>query len=98
MSLEETEIIDKYNFENIYYQRVKSYCKVFSSFVFAGTYICVAHGRILTLFDVQKKTIFQHIPFERDIMDVFRASDGQGGFDIIVILAKGLLKIVSKGK
>lgn len=104
MSLEETELVEKYRFENIYYQRVKSYCKVFSSFVFAGTYIFVAHGRILTLFDVQKKTIFKHLIFEREILDVFRASapiiNGQTGsnttnFDIVVVLQQGLIKVVT---
>jgi hypothetical protein len=96
VSLEETEIIDKYPFENIYYQRVKSYCKVFSAFVFAGTDIFVSHGKILTQFDVQKKTIVDHISFDREIIDVFRAYDGLGGFDIVVILAKGSIKIVCK--
>ena len=96
VSLEETEVIDKYKFENIYYQRVKSYCKIFSSYIFVGTYIFVSHGKILTLFDVQKKSIFEHLIFERDIMNVFRSSDGQGGFDIVVMLAKGLINIVSK--
>jgi len=96
VSLEETEIIDKYPFENIYYQRVKSYCKVFSAFVFAGTDIFVSHGKILTQFDVQKRTIVDHITFDREIIDVSRAYDGLGGFDIVVILAKGIVKIVCK--
>jgi hypothetical protein len=61
-----------------------------------GTYIFVSHGKILTLFDVQKKSIFEHLIFERDIMNVFRSSDGQGGFDIVAMLANGLIKIVSK--
>jgi hypothetical protein len=48
INLDDTQLIDKYPFENIFYQLVKSHCKLFTAFAFVETYIFVAHGRYLS--------------------------------------------------
>lgn len=100
MSFEEADIMDKkFNFKNIFYQRIKMNCKlsltfliilsgnIFASFVFVKTSIFVGHGNILSSFDVLKQKWLKHIQFEADIISVFRSKDENGVFDVCVLLA-----------
>jgi len=72
-SISESRIIEKYNINNVFYQRIKSHCKIFKGFVFLKTFIFVAHGKILSLYDMLKQKFTQHMQFEDDIMQVFRS-------------------------
>lgn len=85
MSPEEADTIEHYKFSNIFYQRVKNHCKLFSCFVFVKTYIFVSHGKYLSLFNVLKREWLDHIEFDSEIVQVFRSEDGKGGFDICVL-------------
>jgi len=85
VSPEEADTIENYSFKNIFYQRVKNHCKLFSCFVFVKTFIFVSHGRFLSLFNVLKQKWIDHMEFKSEIVQVFRSEDGQGGFDICVL-------------
>lgn len=82
--IEESDILQKFNFKNIFYQRIKNHCtiflliylgKIFTSFVFIKTYIFVAHGNLLSFYDVLKQKWIKHIPFDEDVIEVFRQAD-----------------------
>ncbi len=47
--------------DNVFYQRIKKHCKLFTGFVFLKTFIFVAHGRILSLYDILKQKFTRHI-------------------------------------
>lgn len=46
---------EDFSFKNIFYERIKSHCNLFSCFVFVKTNIFVSHGHFLSLFDVLKQ-------------------------------------------
>lgn len=73
VSPEEADTIENYSFRNIFYQRVKNHCKIFSCFVFVKTYIFVAHGKYLSLFNVLKQKWIDHMEFRSEIVQVFRS-------------------------
>ena len=79
MCFEESDVIPSktFNFKNIFYQRIKDHCiilkynilgKLFNSFVFLKTYIFVAHGTIISLFDVLKGKWIKHLVFDSEIL------------------------------
>ena len=50
---EAKKLEESYDMKKVFYQRVKSHCKIFSGFVFLKTYIFVAHGHLLSLYDMK---------------------------------------------
>jgi hypothetical protein len=89
MSINDARTIDKYRIESVFYQRIKTHCKIFKGFVFLNTYIFVAHGHILSLYDMIRKEFTSHIEFESDIIEVFRSKANSEGdseeFDVCVL-------------
>lgn len=78
MCIEESDNKDKkFNFKNIFYERIKNRCKIFNGFVFIKTFIFVAHGKLLSLFDVLKQKWIKHISFDDEIVSVFRLKDDE---------------------
>lgn len=68
MSISESRIMENYNISNVFYQRVKNHCKIFKGFVFLKTYIFVAHGKVLSLYDIKRRSFkSSHMVFEEDI-------------------------------
>lgn len=96
--MDESENKDKkFNFKNIFYERIKSRCKIFGAFVFIKTFIFVAHGKLLSLFDVLKQKWIKHISFDEDIISVFRLRDDENDdFDICVLLHGGKMKVFNQ--
>ena len=69
--------------------------KLFNSFVFVKTYIFVAHGKFLSLFDVLKQKWMKHLVFDADILTVFRQKDDEE-FDICVLQIDGKIKFINQ--
>jgi hypothetical protein len=87
--------------QNVFYQRIKNHCKLFTGFVFLKTYIFVAHGKILSLYDILKQEFTKDIPFPDEIRQVFRSSsseDGEQEFMICVLLENEELKFLTRRK
>ena len=66
-SISQSRTLQDYNLKNVFYQRIKQHCKLFTGFVFLKTYIFVAHGNILSLYDILKEKFTNHIPFSDKI-------------------------------
>ena len=96
VSVEEADTLENYIFKNIFFQKVKNHCKLFSCFVFVGTYIFVSHGPYLSLFNVLKQKWIDHMVFDSEIVQVFRSEDGHGGMDICVLQDDGKIDIIHK--
>lgn len=99
MSLSESKVLTGYNIGNVFYQRIKKHCKIFKGFVFLKTYIFVAHGRILSLYDMKKEKFIKHMDFSDDIAEVFRSQASHYGkeeFDVCVLLENGKIKFINQ--
>jgi hypothetical protein len=89
MSSSEARELPDYKIKNVFYQKVKKHCKVFQGFVFLKTYIFVAHGRLLSLYDMKTLRFTKHMQFDRDVSEVFRTKrpgTEDGEFDVCVLL------------
>ena len=73
MSLNEARTMQNYKMSSVFYQRLKTHCKIYKGFVFLKTNIFVAHGHILSLYDMVSEKFTKHIEFDGDILEVFRS-------------------------
>jgi hypothetical protein len=73
MSINDSRLMPNYEIDKVFYQRIKKHCQIFKGFVFLKTYIFVAHGKILSLFDMKELRFTKHMLFEDDIYEVFRS-------------------------
>ena len=67
--------------------------KIITGFVFLKTYIFVAHGKILSLYDVLKQKWMKHMMFEEEILQVFRQKY-EDDYDVCVLLADCKIKVI----
>jgi hypothetical protein len=89
----------------VFYQRIKTHCNIFTGFVFLKTFIFVAHGNILSLYDILKERFTKHIKFDDKISQVFRSLTKEHDdneelekqeFNICVLLENGKLLFLTR--
>jgi hypothetical protein len=70
---------------------------LFTGFVFLKTYIFVAHGNLLSLFDILKRRFLKEsIEFQDDIFEVFRSkTTTHDDFVIWILLKNGDLEYLT---
>jgi hypothetical protein len=55
MSMENSDIErNTFNYNTIFYQKIKRHCKIFNSFCLVRTYVIVVHGNILSEYHILK--------------------------------------------
>jgi len=92
-------------FSRIYFQRIKMHCKLcltflvslFSSFVLMKTCLFVAHGSVVSAFDLLNGTWVKHIFFEENVFSLFRiVEDGDPEHEqaVGVLQANGLIRTI----
>lgn len=76
-------------------QRMVANClKMYPSYSLINTSFFVAHGNIISLFDILKKQWVSHFFFEEKITCVFRNKKDSGAFNVGVYLSNGRLKLL----
>ena len=84
------------DFAKVFNHCIKDYCKLFTNFVFLKNYIFIAHGHILSFYDILLKRFNDHhLEFKSDIEQVFRSkSPNTNEFVICVLLKNGDLEFL----
>ena len=69
---EKSEYKAHYNFNNLFFQRIKKFCKIFSHFLLVGTTLIVSHGKMISLYSILSRAWMQHFYFDHSVRELFR--------------------------
>lgn len=61
-----------YTMKNLYYQRIKKFCKLFQNFRLVQTMLIVSHGKAISFFSILSQKWTQHLFFDHEVKDLFK--------------------------
>lgn len=72
ISYENSVFKKNYTMDNLFFQRIKKFCKVFSNFCLVETMLIVSHGKAISLFSILSQKWVYHLFYDQDVRELFR--------------------------
>jgi len=61
-----------FTYKNLFYQRIKNSCKIYTSFCLVGTVLIVSHSKVISLYSIVTETWKKHFYFDSDVISMYR--------------------------
>jgi hypothetical protein len=76
----------------MHYWLIRSYCKIYKSFVFSGSSLVVAHDKYVSIFSILSEKWDKHFAFEVKVKELFRTSE----LEIVVLFENNTLRVIKQ--
>ncbi len=90
---EESSISDE-DWKNLFTRSISTHFKFYPSFCLINTSFFLAHGNIISLFDIIKKTWLKHFIVEEKVLKVFRNEKDDHLYNLGAYLDNGRIKLI----
>ena len=95
ISYENSEFKSGFNMNNLFFQRIKKYCKPFTGFCLVSTVLVVAHRNIISIFSILSQKWMNHLFFKSEIKDLFR---NHGEISVTAFFQDQSIKVIKQEK
>ncbi len=96
LSFENSEYKAHFTYKNIFYQRIKKACKIYTSFCLVGTVLIISHGKVVSLYSILTESWMKHFYFNSDVRALYR--NGNTGHEVTAFLNDQTIRVIKQAK